>query len=61
MTEPRRLRRSSVVAGSCLLAILLAGCDNGDDFDVSSQIGPDPVLPSPLVVAELQDALLDLG
>ena len=26
----------------------LAGCsDSGEDFDVSSQIGPDPVLPEP--------------
>ncbi|MCC6206134.1 MAG: PQQ-dependent sugar dehydrogenase [Hyphomicrobiales bacterium] len=33
----------SALAGGCLL---LAGCGN-DDFDVSRQYGPDPVLPAP--------------
>ncbi len=38
--------RASVLLGSCLVA--LAGCgDDGDDFDISQQIGPDPVLPEP--------------
>jgi len=32
---------------SCLVLLALAGCDDGGDFDVSTQIGPDPVLPEP--------------
>lgn len=35
--------RTSVLAGGC---VLLAGCGD-NDFDVSQQIGPDPVLPPP--------------
>ncbi|TWG93361.1 glucose/arabinose dehydrogenase [Mesorhizobium sp. J18] len=48
MTSRRNPRNTSaILAGSCLL-LLLAGCgDDGADFDVSSQIGPDPVLPEP--------------
>ena len=39
--------RSSAIAG-CLMLTALAGCnDDGSDFDISSQIGPDPVLPAP--------------
>lgn len=38
--------RASAVAGSGLVLLALAGCgDDGGDFDVSKQIGPDPVLP----------------
>ncbi|RVQ08709.1 PQQ-dependent sugar dehydrogenase, partial [Sinorhizobium meliloti] len=34
--------------GTGLLLLALAGCsDDGADFDVSQQIGPDPVLPEP--------------
>ncbi len=32
---------------ACIAVILLAGCDDGSDFDVAQQIGPDPVLPEP--------------
>src|SRR5690606_34399940 len=48
MTSRRNPRNTSaILVGSCLL-LLLAGCgDDGADFDVSSQIGPDPVLPEP--------------
>lgn len=34
-------------AASGLLLLGLAGCDDGSDFDISQQIGPDPVLPEP--------------
>ncbi len=41
-----RLRLHHVLAGTCLLA--LSGCNDGNgNFDISSQIGPDPVLPEP--------------
>ncbi len=44
----RFLPRKSALAGSALALVLLAGCgDDGGDFDVSQQIGPDPVLPEP--------------
>jgi glucose/arabinose dehydrogenase len=37
-----------VVAVAVLCVLPLAGCeDNGKDFDVASQIGPDPALPAP--------------
>lgn len=40
--------RNAASLAACTLALaLLAGCDDGDDFDISSQIGPDPVLPEP--------------
>ena len=40
--------RSAALAGACLVALTLAGCnDDSGDFDVSSQIGADPVLPEP--------------
>jgi glucose/arabinose dehydrogenase len=39
---------ASVLAGACLAAVAITGCSDGDgDFDVSSQIGPEPVLPEP--------------
>lgn len=46
--------RSSALAGTCLALLALAGCSDqgGDDFDVSTQVGPDPVLPEP------QDSLI---
>src|SRR3546814_18267782 len=37
--------RASALAAAGLLLLALAGCDDGSDFDVSQQIGPDPVLP----------------
>src|SRR3546814_278425 len=39
--------RASALAGAALLLLALGGCDDGSDFDVSQQIGPDPVLPEP--------------
>jgi glucose/arabinose dehydrogenase len=51
MNDPSFLR-ASALAGSCVLLVALAGCDDGGDFDISQQIGPDPVLPEP------QEALL---
>ncbi len=39
--------RASALAGSCLVLLALAGCDDGADFDITKQIGPDPVLPEP--------------
>lgn len=39
--------RATALAASGLLLMALAGCDDGGDFDVSQQIGPDPVLPEP--------------
>ncbi|WP_085026638.1 PQQ-dependent sugar dehydrogenase [Ensifer aridi] len=43
------LFRAAALAGSCLLLLALAACsDDGTDFDISQQIGPDPVLPEPI-------------
>ncbi|MEO3433667.1 sorbosone dehydrogenase family protein [Inquilinus sp. CAU 1745] len=39
--------RASTLAGCCIVLFALAGCDDGADFDISQQIGPDPVLPEP--------------
>ncbi|MBB3948949.1 PQQ-dependent sugar dehydrogenase [Aureimonas jatrophae] len=40
--------RKTLLAATGLATLLLAGCsDNGGDFDISSQIGPNPVLPDP--------------
>ena len=40
--------RPALLAGSCLVLLMLAGCsDDSTDFDVSQQIGPNPVLPEP--------------
>jgi glucose/arabinose dehydrogenase len=48
MTECLSSLRYCALTGSFLLAFALASCsDNGGDFDVSTQIGPDPVLPEP--------------
>lgn len=35
------------VSTLALLAVIAAGCGGQDDFDVSKQIGPDPLLPEP--------------
>jgi glucose/arabinose dehydrogenase len=40
--------RHAAIASTTALALVLSGCsDDGDSFDISSQIGPDPVLPEP--------------
>ena len=39
--------RAAALAAGSLLLLALTGCDDGGDFDVSQQIGPDPVLPEP--------------
>lgn len=42
------MTRTSTLATVSLLALALAGCsDQNGDFDVTQQIGPDPVLPEP--------------
>lgn len=46
MNRPAMLRASALVAG-CVTLSMLAGCGDDGDFDVSQQIGPDPVLPEP--------------
>jgi glucose/arabinose dehydrogenase len=48
MNRRRTTLRSIALCGSCLVLLAFAGCgDEGADFDLSSQIGPDPVLPEP--------------
>ena len=48
MTRCIRLRRVAALAGSCLLVAAVAGCsDSGSEFDISQQVGPNPVLPEP--------------
>jgi glucose/arabinose dehydrogenase len=48
MIDCFRLHRASALSGTCLFLLVLTACsDNGAEFDVSSQIGPDPVLPEP--------------
>ena len=43
-----RSLRPVLLAGSCLALLVLVGCsDDPTDFDVSQQIGPNPVLPAP--------------
>jgi glucose/arabinose dehydrogenase len=39
--------RAAALVASILALLALTGCDDGGDFDVSQQIGPDPVLPEP--------------
>lgn len=47
MNRTAMLRASALAAG-CVSLPILAGCgEDGADFDVSRQIGPDPVLPEP--------------
>ncbi|HEX5933536.1 MAG TPA: sorbosone dehydrogenase family protein [Pseudorhizobium sp.] len=42
------LLRKSALASTALVFLALAGCsEEGGDFDISQQIGPDPVLPEP--------------
>jgi glucose/arabinose dehydrogenase len=47
MPDRLSLRRASALAGTGLLTLALAGCGDRGDFDVASQIGPNPVLPEP--------------
>jgi len=37
------------ISATTLVAVLAAGCSGQDDFDVSTQIGPDPALPEPSI------------
>jgi len=41
------MRKSSPVLALAGASLVLAGCGDGDDFDTSRQIGPNPVLPAP--------------
>ena len=43
----RTYSRTAALAASAVALLALAGCDDGGDFDVAQQIGPDPVLPEP--------------
>lgn len=48
MTRTTLTLRHAALASTAVLVLALAGCsDDNSDFDVSSQIGPDPVLPEP--------------
>lgn len=49
MADRHTLLRASLLAATCLAAAVgpASAQDSGSDFDVSSQIGPDPVLPEP--------------
>jgi len=50
MMNSHKLLRGTALAGACLALVALAGCgDDGADFDVSKQIGPNPELPEPSV------------
>ncbi len=44
MTDRLPTLRACALAAGC---IVLSACDDASDFDVASQIGPDPVLPEP--------------
>lgn len=48
MTHTTFTLRHAALASTAVLALALAGCsDDNSNFDVTSQIGPDPVLPEP--------------
>jgi glucose/arabinose dehydrogenase len=48
MTRPTFTLRHAALASTAVLVLALAGCsDDNGNFDVTSQIGPDPVLPEP--------------
>ncbi|WP_075215057.1 PQQ-dependent sugar dehydrogenase [Mongoliimonas terrestris] len=48
MTFDLSARRAALLAATAVLTLGLAACnEEGGDFDVTSQIGPDPVLPEP--------------
>jgi glucose/arabinose dehydrogenase len=59
MTRRYPLSRTALLAGGFLVLATLGGCgDDGSDFDVAEQIGPNPVLPepSPSLVADVKVA-----
>jgi glucose/arabinose dehydrogenase len=43
---PEVMSRAKLLLASAMAAVLLASCSE-DEFDVSQQYGPDPVLPAP--------------
>ena len=48
MTHAPFCRVIAVLAATLLAPLALTGCDDSnDDFDISRQIGADPVLPEP--------------
>jgi glucose/arabinose dehydrogenase len=48
MSDHFHRSRAFALAGTCLLALALSGCnDSNGNFDTASQIGPDPALPEP--------------
>jgi glucose/arabinose dehydrogenase len=48
MSDHFHRSRAFALAGTCLLALALSGCnDSNENFDTASQIGPDPALPEP--------------
>lgn len=48
MNRTRLTLRHAALASTAVLVLALAGCsDDNGNFDVASQIGPDPVLPEP--------------
>lgn len=48
MTRPTFTLRHAALASTAVLVLALAGCsDDNGNFDITSQIGPDPVLPEP--------------
>ena len=56
----RAFLRHAALASTAVLVIALTGCsDDNDNFDITSQIGPDPVLPEPSqsLVPDLKVAL----
>lgn len=56
MTRKLLTLRHAALASSAVLLLAISGCsDDNENFDVSTQIGPDPVLPEPS-----QDLLPDL-
>lgn len=46
-SRPAALRGVALAASSAIILALTGCSDDGADFDVSQQIGPDPVLPEP--------------
>ncbi|MDO1584609.1 PQQ-dependent sugar dehydrogenase [Rhizobium oryzicola] len=46
----RTLSRSALLGSALTLSAALAGCSDDGNFDVSQQIGPDPVLPAPQTI-----------
>ena len=46
-TDRPILSRAALLLGTCLMALATPGAAQEGEFDVASQIGPDPVLPDP--------------